>query len=128
MANNISFKGDLLIGKSNYIDWVKRANLFLEINGFMPYIDNTEHTPDKSLYYKSDSNGHVTNKPYSPKLAIRYIDKKSKFERNQIKALGAIKSIISQDNVDRFKGKITANSLWDAIKSIYSETSLETIA
>ena len=128
MANNISFKGDLLIGKSNYIDWVKRANLFLEINGFMPYIDNTEHTPDKSLYYKSDSNGHVTNKPYSPKLAIRYIDKKSKFERNQIKALGAIKSIISTDNVDRFKDKTTANSLWDAIKATYGETSLETIA
>ena len=76
MANNTSFKGDLLIGKSNYIDWVKKASLFLEINGFMPYIDNTEHTPDKSLYYKSDSDGHVTNKPYSPKLAIRYIDKK----------------------------------------------------
>jgi hypothetical protein len=126
--NNISFKGDLLIGKSNYIDWVKRASLFLEINGFMPYIDNTEHAPDKSLYYESDSEGHVTKKPYSPELAIRYIDKKAEFERNQTKAFGAIKSIISQENVDRFKDKITASSLWDAIKATYGETSLETIA
>jgi len=47
----------------------------------MPYIDNTEHAPDKSLYYKSNSDSHTT-KPYSPKLAIRYIDKKAKFERN----------------------------------------------
>jgi len=80
--NNISFKGDLLIGKFNYIDWVKRASLFLEINGFMPYIDNIKHILDKSLYYESDSDGHVTNKPYSLELAIRYIDKKAKFERN----------------------------------------------
>ena len=77
MANNISFKGDLLIGKSNYINWVKKASLFLEINSFMPYIDNTKYTPDKSLYYKSNSDSYMTNKPYSPKLAIRYIDKKS---------------------------------------------------
>jgi hypothetical protein len=103
MANTISFKGDLLVGRSNYIDWVKRANLFLEINGFMPYIYNTEHTRDKSFYYKSNSDGQTTNKPYSPELAIRYIDKKAEFKRNQTKALGAIKSIITQDNVDRFK-------------------------
>jgi hypothetical protein len=117
-----------LIGKSNYINWVKRASLFLEINSFMPYIDNIEHIPDKLLYYKLDSDSHVTNKPYSPKLAIWYINKKAKFERNQIRTFGAIKSIISSDNVNRFKDKTTANSLWDAIKAIYSEISLETIA
>jgi hypothetical protein len=94
----------------------------------MPYINNTKHTPDKSLYYKSDSDGHVTNKPYSPELAIRYIDKKAEFEGNQIRTLGAIKSIISSDNVDRFKDKTTASDLWDAIKATYGETSLETIA
>ena len=48
----------------------------------MPYIDNIKHILDKSLYYESDSDGHVTNKPYSLELAIRYIDKKAKFERN----------------------------------------------
>jgi hypothetical protein len=95
MANHISFKGDLLVGKSNYIDWVKRTNLFLEINGFMFYIDNTEYAPDKSLYYKSNSDGHIT-KPYSPELAIRYIDKKAEFEYNQTKAFGAIKSIVNR--------------------------------
>jgi NADPH-dependent 7-cyano-7-deazaguanine reductase QueF len=94
----------------------------------MPYIDNTKQAPDKLLYYELDSDGHVTNKPYSLKLAIRYIDKKAKFERNQIKALSAIKSIIFIDNVNRFKDKTIANRLWDAIKAIYSETSLETIA
>ena len=66
-----------MISRSNHIDWVKRASLFLEINGFMPYIDNTEHIPDKSLHYKSNSDSHITNKPYSLELDIRYIDKKS---------------------------------------------------
>jgi hypothetical protein len=69
----------------------------------------------------------MTNKPYSTELAIRYIDKKTEFERNQTKTLGAIKSIITQDNIDRFKDKTTVYSLWEAIKTIYSETSLETI-
>jgi hypothetical protein len=77
----------------------------------MPYIDNTEHTPDKSLYYKLDSDSHVTNKPYSPELAIWYINKKAKFERNQIKTLNAIKSIILQENINRFKDKIIASNL-----------------
>jgi hypothetical protein len=77
----------------------------------MPYIDNTEYTLDKSLYYKSNSDSHVTNKPYSPKLAIWYIDKKAKFKRNQIKTLGAIKSIISQENINRFKDKTIASNL-----------------
>jgi hypothetical protein len=82
----------------------------------MPYIDNTEHAPDKSFYYELNSDGYMTNKPHSPELAIRYIDKKTEFERNQTKALGAIKSIITQDNVDRFKDNTTAHSLWEAIK------------
>jgi hypothetical protein len=37
-----SFKGDLLVGKSNYIEWLANAKLFFEINGFMPYINETE--------------------------------------------------------------------------------------
>jgi hypothetical protein len=77
----------------------------------MPYIDNTEYTPDKSLYYKLNSDSHVTNKPYSPELAIRYIDKKAKFERNQVKTLSAIKSIILQENINRFKDKTIASNL-----------------
>jgi len=107
MANNISFKGDCLVSRSNYINWVKRASLFLEINGFMLYINGTESPPDKTLYYKDT----VKNKAYSPELAVRYIDKLSEYERNQSKALGAIKSIIIQDNIDRFKDKTMATSL-----------------
>jgi hypothetical protein len=57
-------------------------------------IDNTGYAPDKSIYYESNSDGHITNKPYSPELVIRYIDKKIKSKRNQTKALGIIKSII----------------------------------
>ena len=100
-----------MISRSNHIDWVKRASLFLKINGFTSYIDNTEQVPDKSLYYKSNLDSHVTNKPYSLKLTIRYIDTKAKLECNEIKALSAIKLIIPLDNVNRFKHKITANSL-----------------
>jgi hypothetical protein len=70
----------------------------------------------------------MTNKSYSPELIIWYIDKKAKSERNQTKVFGIVKSIITQDNIDRFKDKIMAYSLWEAIKAIYSETSLETIA
>jgi hypothetical protein len=36
----------------------------------MLYINNTEYTPDKSLYYKLNSDSYVTNKLYSPELAI----------------------------------------------------------
>ena len=122
MALNISFKGELLIGKSNYIDWLRRANLFLEINGFMPYIDGSEAGPNKSLYYDTD------NKPYSNDLAVKFIDKESEFNRNSLRALGAIKSIISIDNTERFKDKKTAKDLWEAIKATYGETGIETIA
>jgi hypothetical protein len=87
----------------------------------MLYINSSEKAPNKAFYYKSDS------EPYSPELAIKYIDKKAEFERNQTKTLGTIKSIISQDNIDRFKDKVLALVLWDAINSTYSESSLEII-
>jgi hypothetical protein len=58
MTSNITFKGEKLIGRSNYIEWLTSATLFFEINGFMPYIDGSELEPDKTLYYVGD-------KPYS---------------------------------------------------------------
>jgi predicted metalloprotease with PDZ domain len=61
-------------------------------------------------------------------LAVKYIDKKVKFKRNSIKVLDVIKTIISQDNIDRFKNKIIVKDLWEAIISIYGETNLEIIA
>jgi hypothetical protein len=34
-----SFNRQKLIGKSNYIEWLNEARLYLEINGFISYID-----------------------------------------------------------------------------------------
>jgi hypothetical protein len=48
MASSISFKGEKLVGRSNYIEWLTNATLFFEINGFMPYIDGSESEPNKS--------------------------------------------------------------------------------
>jgi hypothetical protein len=115
------FKGDLLVGKSNYIEWLNNATLYLELNGFMPYIKGTKLAPDINLYYKD------SNSPYSPELAIRYIDRKTEFEDNSLRALGAVKSIISLDNIKRFSDKKDAKELWDAITSTYGETSLEEV-
>jgi len=101
---NTSFKGDLLIGKTNYIEWLEKAELWLELSGYMTYINRKETAPNKDLYYKDD-------KPYSNELAIKYIDKESEFQRNSLRALGAIKSIISIDNIKRFKNKTEAKEL-----------------
>jgi len=100
-----SFKGQKLIGKSNYIEWLNEAKLYLEINGFMSYIDNTLPRPSKKLYYKDEDT------PRTPKLGVKYEERISDWIRNNNKAIGAIKSIISLDNIDRFKDKTTANSL-----------------
>ena len=123
-----TFKGDKLVGKTNYIEWYNDATLFLEINGYMPYIDGTELSPNKALYYKANTDGTLSDKPYSPELGVKYIEKELEFQRNNKKALGAIKSIISLDNIDRFKDKTSANSLWKSIISTYGESSLELIS
>jgi hypothetical protein len=60
---------------------MKKTNLFLEINSFKFYINNKKYAPDKNLYYKSNSDSYIT-KSYSPKLVIRYINKKTKFKYN----------------------------------------------
>ena len=52
MSNFSSFKGDKLVGISNYIEWKTNINLFLEINSYILYIDGTKESPSKSLYYK----------------------------------------------------------------------------
>ncbi|KAE9374467.1 hypothetical protein N431DRAFT_503311 [Stipitochalara longipes BDJ] len=109
MASFSSFKGEKLIGSSNYIEWKTNADLFLEINGYMSYINGTETSPDKELYYKVidklDDKGKVTSsreEPISPELGVRYADRLSEYNRNSKRALGALKSIISIDNNDTF--------------------------
>ena len=87
----------------------------------MPYISGLELEPDKSLYYEEN------NKAYSPELAVKYIDKLTEFQRNNIKALSVIKSVILIDNTERFKDKRTAKELFEAIKATFGESSLELI-
>jgi hypothetical protein len=60
-------------------------------------------------------------------LAIKYINKKVEFEYNLIKTLNIIKTIISQNNIDRFKNKIIIKDLWEIIINIYGEISFEII-
>ena len=126
-----SFKGDILVGKSNYIEWLSNAKLFFEINGFMPYIDDTENEPDQELYYnitKDPNNSKETIiKPKTAELGIKYADKLSEYNRNSAKSLGAIKSIISKDNIERFSDRDTASELYDAIQKAFGESSLDTI-
>jgi hypothetical protein len=119
--SGISFKGEKLVGRSNYIEWLTNATLFFEINGFMSYINGSESEPDKSLYYKDNKEA------YNPKLAVKYIKKLSEYQRNNIKALGAIKSVILLDNTERFKDKKSAKDLFKAIKNTFGKSSLELI-
>ena len=111
------FKGESLIGKSNYIEWKTKADLYLEINGYMPYIDRSKSKPNKGLYYKTiqkeGKEGKDTEyEAYSPEAAIKYSERLSEYEDNQNKALGALKSILSIDNIERFKNITLAYSLY----------------
>ena len=116
------FKGEILSGRSNFREWEPKAILFLEINGYMPYIDGSKTAPDKQLYYKS------TTEPYSTELAVKYVERMSDFKDNQLKALGALKSIISIENVERFKGESNkAKTLWEIIKKTFRESTFELI-
>jgi len=121
-----SFKGSLLVGKSNYLEWLLDAKLFLEINGYMSYIDETETEPDKELYYNI-SNDNKADKPKSNELAVRYYERLSDFNRNDAKALGVLKSIISRDIIERFKDKDSSSELYSAIIDTFGESSLDTI-
>jgi len=138
--STFGFKGEKLIGKSNYISWLPEAKLFLEINGYMPYIDESEEKPKIGLYYKKEevipketsSEVSTTKKqyewtPYSPELAVKYNEKLAEFERHSKRALGAIKTTISLEIIERFKNKTTASELWEAIENTYSYSSFEVI-
>ena len=79
MSNFLSFKGDKLVGISNYIEQKTNADLFLEINGYILYIDGTKESPSKSLYYKIETSTNKEGKEtrsysdaLSPKLSIKY--------------------------------------------------------
>jgi gag-polypeptide of LTR copia-type len=96
----------------------------------MSYIDGFEESPNKSLYYKQNNNkdGKEEFSDYIlPELGARCADRLSEFNRNNKRALGALKSIISVENNERFKDKETAEDLYDSITETFSQTSLELI-
>ncbi|CAL3971563.1 unnamed protein product [Diplocarpon coronariae] len=110
-----TFKGELLVGKPNYTEWINIASLFLEVNGHMSYIDGSELPPRRSIYFKRESESST----YIPILDELSVSKK---------ALGALKSIISLENQERFREKSTAKELFEAIKATYNTKGLELIS
>jgi gag-polypeptide of LTR copia-type len=88
----------------------------------MPYINGSKKEPDRSLYYKD------TSTAYSPELAVKYIERLSDYEDNQNKAFGALQSILSIDNIERFKDTNSPSELWSKIRSIFAESSFELIS
>ncbi|CAL3971562.1 unnamed protein product [Diplocarpon coronariae] len=122
-----TFKGELLVGKPNYTEWINTASLFLEVNGHMSYIDGSELPPRRSIYFKRESESS-TYIPILDELSIRYYKKLGDFERASKKALGALKSIISLENQERFREKSTAKELFEAIKATYNTKGLELIS
>jgi hypothetical protein len=71
----------------------------------MPYINSTKEALNVTLYYKDFKT------LYSLELAIKYINKKTKFKENSLKALSAIKSIILLENIKRFSNRKDAKEL-----------------
>ena len=87
----------------------------------MPYIDGTKTPLDHDLYYKDSS------ATFSRELAVKYSERQAKYNRNNARALGTIKSTISILNTERFKDKTTAKELFSAIKATFRESSLKLV-
>ncbi|KAF4615563.1 hypothetical protein G7Y89_g15302 [Cudoniella acicularis] len=118
---SISFKGEKLVGKSNYVEWLIEAKLYLKVNGFMPYIDGSIKEPNKGLYYKSDDS------PKTDELAVKYEEKLQDYMTRNSRALAGLQSIISSNNIARFSSISTAKELWDKLKRDFGESSLELV-
>ncbi len=105
-TSSLAFRGNKLTGKNNYLKQLLEAKLFLEVNGFMYFIDDLIKAPNKSLYFKTthdtnSSSGAIVEDeiPRTPEL----------------------------DVIDSFKDKKEATELQEAINSTYGETSFELI-
>jgi gag-polypeptide of LTR copia-type len=136
MTSFLSFKGDKLIRYSNYIEWKNNTDLFLKINNYISYIDGSKSKPNKALYYsiktsrdkESDKETSAYNlDPFSRELDARYTDRLVEFNQNNKHTLEALKSIISNNNNDRFKDKTNTKDLYDIIINTFSAISLELI-
>ena len=51
MTSFLFFKRDKLIKCFNYIKWKNNADLFLEINSYISYINGSKSKSNKALYY-----------------------------------------------------------------------------
>jgi len=81
----------------------------------------------KRLYYdikitiKEGKETSIYNiKPFIKELNIKYINRISEFNRNNKCALSALKSIILNNNNDRFKDKINIKDLYDNIINTFN--------
>jgi hypothetical protein len=110
------FKGDSLIRKSNFLEWKTKVDLYLEINGYIPYINRSKERLNKAFYFKTIKDDQelavITDEPYSHETAIKYHERSAEFKENQNKALGALKSILSTENIEWFKNTDSANNLY----------------
>ena len=95
----------------------------------MPYIKGQETEPNKSLYFNisKDEDEETVLRAKTNKLAVRYYEKLSEYNKYNARALGALKSIISKDNIERFKDKDSASGLYNLIVDTFRESSLDTI-
>jgi len=93
----------------------------------MSYINKTETTLNKRLYYDVETTikeGKETStyntKPFIKELSARYVNRISEFNCNNKRALSALKSIILNDNNDRFKDKTSFKDLYDNIVKTFN--------
>jgi ADP-dependent phosphofructokinase/glucokinase len=92
----------------------------------MFYINKIKITLNKRLYYdvktiiKEGKEINIYNiKPFFKELSARYINRIFEFNRNNKRALGALKSIILNDN-NRFKDKTSFKDLYDNIVKTFN--------
>jgi hypothetical protein len=69
----------------------------------------------------------TTYEPYNHETTIKFHERSAEFKENQNKALGALKSILSIENIEQFKNIDSASNLYQEIKNTFSDTSFEQI-
>ncbi|CAL3971482.1 unnamed protein product [Diplocarpon coronariae] len=114
-----TFKGELLVGKSNYTEWINTASLFLEVNGHMSYIDGSELPPRRSIYFKRESESS-TYIPISDELSVRFRDKST--AKELFEAIKATYNTKGLELISRYINKIVDNS-YSSYKNVDEYTS-----
>ncbi|CAL3971483.1 unnamed protein product [Diplocarpon coronariae] len=114
-----TFKGELLVGKSNYSEWINTASLFLEVNGYMSYIDGSELPPRRSIYFKRESESS-TYIPILDELSIRFRDKST--AKELFEAIKATYNTKGLELISQYINKIVNNS-YSSYKNVDKYTS-----